>query len=106
MIGATIGAVAALLTAPQTGKDTRDQIREKGIELREKSEATYADMQRRAEEAVGDLQRTVDRLLAKANEGVVELRKELATQTHDLADEVAPKEGPIVEAKGEGDVPS
>ncbi len=34
LIGSLAGAVTMLLLAPQSGKDTRIQIREKGIELR------------------------------------------------------------------------
>jgi gas vesicle protein len=34
LIGALAGTVVMLLLAPQSGKDTRKQIQEKGIELR------------------------------------------------------------------------
>jgi len=34
LIGGLVGAVTMLLLAPQSGKDTRIQIRKKGIELR------------------------------------------------------------------------
>ena len=37
LIGALAGAAAALLLAPQSGKDTRRQIQEKGIELRDRT---------------------------------------------------------------------
>lgn len=37
LIGALAGAAAALLLAPQSGKDTRKQIQEKGIELRDRT---------------------------------------------------------------------
>ena len=35
LIGSIAGAVAMLLLAPQSGKDTRTQIQQKGIELRD-----------------------------------------------------------------------
>ena len=37
LIGVLAGAVTMLLLAPQSGKDTRMQIREKGIELRDRT---------------------------------------------------------------------
>ena len=37
LIGALAGAAAALLMAPQSGKDTRRQIQEKSIELRDRT---------------------------------------------------------------------
>ncbi|MCA1553706.1 MAG: YtxH domain-containing protein [Chloroflexi bacterium] len=35
LVGGMLGAVAALLIAPQAGEDTRALLREKGIELKE-----------------------------------------------------------------------
>ena len=37
LIGALAGAAAALLLAPQSGQDTRKQIQEKGVELRDRT---------------------------------------------------------------------
>ena len=37
LIGALAGAATALLLAPQSGRDTRRQIQEKGIELRDRT---------------------------------------------------------------------
>jgi gas vesicle protein len=37
LIGSLAGAVTMLLLAPQSGKDTRRQIQEKGIELRDRA---------------------------------------------------------------------
>jgi gas vesicle protein len=52
LVGALAGAVTVLLFAPQSGEDTRMQIMEKGIELRDQA----ADM---AEDAMSQLR--VDR---------------------------------------------
>jgi gas vesicle protein len=40
LAGALAGIVATLLLAPQSGAETRTQIREKGVELKEKAETT------------------------------------------------------------------
>jgi gas vesicle protein len=43
LIGALAGAVTMLLLAPQSGKDTRLQIQEKGIELRDRTTEIVED---------------------------------------------------------------
>ena len=43
LIGAMAGAAAALLMAPQSGKDTRRQIQEKSIELRDRTTELVED---------------------------------------------------------------
>lgn len=54
LIGALAGAVTMLLLAPRSGKDTRMQIREKGIELRDRTtelaEDTLAQVRSKANE--------------------------------------------------------
>jgi len=43
LVGSLAGAVTMLLLAPQSGKDTRTQLREKGIELRDRSTGMMED---------------------------------------------------------------
>ena len=43
LIGGLAGAGAMLLLAPQSGKMTRDQIQQKGIELREQTAGALED---------------------------------------------------------------
>jgi len=43
LIGGLAGAVTMLLLAPQSGKDTRRQIREKSIELRDRTSEMMED---------------------------------------------------------------
>jgi gas vesicle protein len=43
LIGSLAGAVTMLLLAPQSGKDTRTQLREKGIELRDRTTGMVQD---------------------------------------------------------------
>lgn len=47
VIGAAAGAAAMLLLAPQSGSDTRMQIREKGMVLRERTAGMMEDAVRR-----------------------------------------------------------
>jgi len=55
LIGAAAGAAAALLLAPQSGRDTRMQIREKGIELRDRTTGMVDDAVRRVRSGTGML---------------------------------------------------
>lgn len=43
LVGGLAGAVTMLLLAPQSGKDTRKQIQEKGIELRNRTTEMVED---------------------------------------------------------------
>jgi gas vesicle protein len=43
LVGGLAGAVTMLLLAPQSGKDTRKQIQEKGIELRDRTNEVLED---------------------------------------------------------------
>ena len=43
LIGGLAGAVTMLLLAPQSGKDTRKRIQEKGVELRDRTTETVED---------------------------------------------------------------
>ncbi len=50
LLGAVVGAAAALLLAPQSGEETREVIRERGIELQGRMGQTTDDARRRAED--------------------------------------------------------
>jgi gas vesicle protein len=43
LIGALVGAVAMLLLAPRSGRDTRTQIQKKGVELRDRTTEMVED---------------------------------------------------------------
>jgi gas vesicle protein len=78
LVGSLAGAVTMLLLAPQSGKDTRKQIQEKGIELRD-----------RTSELVGD---TITQVRSQANKITVGLKdrgQELAVKQLDQVSEAA-----------------
>ena len=52
LIGAVIGAVAALLVAPQSGMQTRTMIKEKGSEVKDKIVYGAGETKSKAQQAV------------------------------------------------------
>ncbi|MFL7892948.1 MAG: YtxH domain-containing protein [Anaerolineales bacterium] len=60
VIGGLIGAGVALLTAPQSGEETRAMIGEKGIELRDRAEELASQTAETYEAQIKRLQAAVD----------------------------------------------
>jgi gas vesicle protein len=50
IVGGLVGAAAALLLAPQSGEETRALMREKGIDLQERSAEMTAEARKRAQD--------------------------------------------------------
>src|SRR5688572_22506948 len=78
LIGALAGAVTMLILAPQSGKDTRRQIQEKGIELRARTTELVED--------------TLAQVRTKANKitmGLEDRGRELAVEQLDNVSEAA-----------------
>jgi len=59
LIGGLAGAVIALLRTPQSGQETRDQIREKSLELKAEAEQKVAEGKRAVEESIAHARETV-----------------------------------------------
>jgi gas vesicle protein len=78
LFGALAGAVTMLLLAPQSGKDTRRQIQEKSIELRD-----------RTTEMVEDTLAQVRTNANKVTMGVKDYGKELAVEQLENVSEAA-----------------
>jgi gas vesicle protein len=66
LIGFGLGVAAGLLLAPQSGEDTRAQLSEQGIMLRDRGLGVSSDLRARATDAVAQgreiYQRTKDEL--------------------------------------------
>ena len=78
LIGGLAGAVTMLLVAPRSGKDTRRQIQEKGIELRDRTTEMVED--------------TIAQVRTNANKltiGVKDYGKELAVEQLENVSEAA-----------------
>ena len=60
IIGGLVGAAAALLLAPQSGEETRTQIRDKSIEIRDKASASMDDIKVKTTEQIGAAKQRVE----------------------------------------------
>ncbi len=74
LIGGAIGATVTLLTAPQSGKKTRAQIRQKTLELRDQTVETVDGARQQAEEAVWQARLKARQLKRSAGTTVKELQ--------------------------------
>jgi gas vesicle protein len=81
-VGALVGGAAALLMAPQSGEETRAQIRDKGIELKEKAETTYGEVITEIEDSTTELRGRMEGLSAKMDELIAQGRSEFERLTH------------------------
>lgn len=62
VIGGLVGAALALLLAPQSGEETRAQIRDKGLEFKDRAEEGVYEARQRAQTQISSLQEQVNQL--------------------------------------------
>lgn len=56
IIGGLVGAALAILLAPQSGEETRAQIRDKGLEFKDRAEEGVLEARHRAQKQMASLQ--------------------------------------------------
>jgi len=80
--GATVGAVLALLFAPQSGEETRADVRRRARLLREAAEDRLDDLQEAVEAGYARTKASVEASLAKARTSIDERRAEARDTVH------------------------
>jgi len=83
VVGGLVGAVTALLLAPQSGEETRTLLKEKSIELRDKASQTAEEALARAEAAAAEARANYEKLAqdVKARSGeVIEATKKAVSR--------------------------
>lgn len=83
LFGGAVGAILALLYAPKSGKETRDEIRKRSLELRDDAEAKLELAKQQVESYLEEAKKKLDEL-RKEVESTVGSLKSKAT---DLVDE-------------------
>lgn len=94
LIGGLAGAGTMLLLAPQSGKRTRNQIRHKGLELRDQATDTL-------EEAMGqarDTGRHISAGVHKQADKIQHQAEQIQKRGQDLLDEQKERWAPVVDA--------
>jgi gas vesicle protein len=97
VIGGLAGAATMLLLAPQSGKETRQRIRQKTLELRDQTKATM-------EGTVGQIREKADQLKSDVRERAVELRgqgQEVLMEQLDRVSEAAEKGKRAIQGKSQ-----
>jgi gas vesicle protein len=88
LVGALVGAAAALLLAPQSGEQTRTLIRERGIELGQRADEIQAEARRRAEEIQAEARRRAEEIQAEALERAKKVQTRAKERAEKLQDTV------------------
>jgi len=78
LVGGLAGAAVALFLAPQSGQETRQQIRQKGIELRGQAEDTLNEAYARVEAVAADMRRRAEDFQAQGQVILEEGQRQLA----------------------------
>jgi gas vesicle protein len=76
LAGAALGAIAALLLAPQSGEDTRAQLRLRARRLRDAAEDRLDDLQEAVESGYARTKASVEASLQRARSSLDERRAE------------------------------
>jgi gas vesicle protein len=66
VIGGLAGAAVALLMAPQSGEETRAQIRDASVELKDRADTTIAEARTKAEAITADARRRAEEITVEA----------------------------------------
>lgn len=84
LLGSAIGAGAALLGAPRSGKKTRKQIQQKASAVRDKAEQTVNDVRERVEEAGQQVTHQVSQQAEEARERVGEVGEDVSQRVDEF----------------------
>lgn len=93
IIGGLIGAAVALLLAPQPGEETRAELREKGIELKERMIDLSEEARRKAEELQEEGRTAIEAQKERLEQVVEEGKKAAAKKTKELREELEKESG-------------
>ena len=88
LLGAFVGAVLAFLFAPAPGEETREKLREKGIELRQRAEELSSEAEERARELQEKSKSAVEGHKSRFQEAVEEGKKAAERKKEELLREI------------------
>ncbi len=71
LMGALVGGAVALLLAPMSGEETRTMIKDKSIELQEKTKDGVSDLQKRGQVVLEEQKTRLSKKQEKTEEGII-----------------------------------
>jgi len=109
VIGGLVGAAVALILAPQSGEETRAQIRERSIELRDRAGELAVEARQRAEELSEEARRRAEDLSADTRKRVEEIIADARMRLEEAIEEgrkaaTKKKDELLAKAKGPAEV--
>ena len=105
-IGALAGAVTALLLAPKSGREMREDISTQAIELKDKTIELTAVAKEKAEEFAQATKEKTDELTQAAKEKTDEITQAAKEKTDEVTKVIKEKTGEVVDkVKGEQEAP-
>ena len=93
VLGSLVGAAVALLLAPQPGEETREQLRETSIELKDRMVELSEEARKKAAELQAKGRTAVQSQTARVKEAIEEGKKAAAKKKKELLQELEPEAG-------------
>ena len=80
LVGALVGAAAALLLAPQSGEETRTLIHDKGVEIGQRADEMAAEARQRAAEMQAQTEAKLKQAVDEGRSAATRKKEDLLTQ--------------------------
>ena len=96
--GGIVGAVAALLFAPKTGKELREELRKCSTEMRDDTEEKLELTLKKAEEILAETKKKLEEYRKEAESGVKDMKDSAASTYTDGKNAAVKEKGRIKEA--------
>ena len=93
ILGGLIGAAVGLLLAPQTGEETQAQLREKGIELKERVAELSEEARKKAEQWQEEAHAVVEEQKAHLGEAIEEGKRAATKKKRELVEQLEKESG-------------
>ena len=91
LFGIAAGFVAGVLTAPKSGKETRDELKQKAVEKKGEAIAKGKEVRSKAGEVAGDVVNKAEKVADKAADKVVSATEKAADVLVDTTKELKAK---------------
>lgn len=109
VIGGLVGAAVALILAPQSGEETRAQIKEKSIELKTRAGELAVEARQRAEELSEEARQKAEELSSETRKRIEEIIADARVRIEEAIEEgkkvaTKKKEALLAKAQGPGEI--